>query len=313
MSKSHVHLYGLVALLCVSMVMSQESAGTISTNSSSVGTTPSPSQTTTNITTTDISTGNYNDQNVTSHHDYDANSSNSSLTPTDTPISQDGGLNETVAAPTANDSNSTSKADAETSESHATVPVIINTSTAGAGSKSPEHSSIGVVFLVLILLIIIALAVLLYILWKKGRTYSFDLSHVANDHDTPLRSMEHGGTFECTSKELPTLDFDQEDKSQETSPTANGCAGETDKQAASSEQQNVPEEDSFMSDASLTPPPKKVDFCLDLDLIGGDFEVLDPPSPEASDQQQNENNNNVTNSGNNGLDLFTEINLDEPQ
>ncbi|KAI4893101.1 hypothetical protein NFI96_026772 [Prochilodus magdalenae] len=179
--------------------------------------------------------------------------------------------------------------------------------------SSSDSGPVGVIFLILILILVVALAVILYILWKKGRSYSFDLTYTAND-DTPLRSMEHGG-FEQTSKgktKLATEDHSQDEKPHETNPTANGCAGETPKQAAPSEQQDVPEEDNFLSDASFTPPLKKVEFNLDLDLIGGEPTLEDQASPEASDPQQNENNNNFTSAGNSSLDFFTEINLDEP-
>ncbi|KAK1803780.1 hypothetical protein P4O66_020797, partial [Electrophorus voltai] len=150
------------------------------------------------------------------------------------------------------------------------------------------------VCLVFILIFIIILAIILYILWKKGRSYSFDLSYHANEHDTPLRSMEHG---ELTA----ALDYGQEDKPCESSPVANGCAGEPDpacgetEQTASSEHHNVPEEDSFFSDTSLTPPIKKVEFDLDLDLMDRGSEQATSATDESSELQQNENNNNITN------------------
>lgn len=64
----------------------------------------------------------------------------------------------------------------------------------------------------------------------------------------------------------------------------------------SSEQQNVPEEDSFTSDLCLNSPVKKVEFNLDPELIGGEPELKKPATEEPTDND-NENNNNDTNTG----------------
>ncbi|XP_076849992.1 uncharacterized protein LOC143498966 isoform X2 [Brachyhypopomus gauderio] len=155
-----------------------------------------------------------------------------------------------------------------------------------------------------------------------SESYSFDLTYHANDHDTPLRSMEQGGTFEQSIKESEAVqDYSQDEKPQEGSPVANGHAVETDPTHGETEQTsssdviaslNFPEEDSFLSDTSLTPPMKKVEFNLDLDLIGRESELASSAPDDTSESQQNENNNNVTNAGND-MDVFTEINLDEAQ
>lgn len=306
MSKGHVHLYGLAALLCVCMVMSENGTHTTAL----VHTTQSPNLTTA-VSLQSTSSG---PEDNSTENSTEYSTKNSTANPSNvTTAEQD----RDSVSPTTDDSGTSSTDDYRTSAAsgyHTSVAIFISTSTTGANitkGSHPDQSTVGVVFLVLILIIIVALAVLLYFLWKKGRTYSFDLSQAGNDHETPLRSMEHGGTFEHTNKELPPLDFVQEDKPQ-TNPTANGCAAEADKEASPSGQQNVPEEDSFMSDTSLTPPPKKVEFSLDLDLIGDDFEMVELPNTEPSNQQQNENNN-ITNSGNDSLNIFTEINLGEPQ
>ncbi|KAL7859080.1 hypothetical protein SRHO_G00142270 [Serrasalmus rhombeus] len=322
MSKAHVYLYVLVALSCVYGVMCVDGANSTTrattsnsaNNSQSQGTNPThrsyedyPSTVTTNPT----KDGNNNSDAVLD------NGHNSSTT-----VSQDEEDLTNADITTTTVSQSTSE-NVTSSRPHITSGVSTTTKASTTPVRKTEAASGGsaqgiglmhvffhrVAFLIIILIIVIALAVILYMLWKKGRSYSFDLTNTGNDHDTPLRSMEHGGVFEQTSKELSAAEYDQEEKPHETNSTANGCAGETPKQAASSEQQNMPEEDSFMSDTSLTPPMKKVDFNLDLDLIGGELE----PKAEPSDPQQNENNNNFTSTGNDTLDLFTEINLDEPQ
>ncbi|XP_051518422.1 uncharacterized protein LOC127420293 [Myxocyprinus asiaticus] len=182
----------------------------------------------------------------------------------------------------------------------------------------------GIIILIFILILIIILLGILYFLRKKGRSYSFDLTRASgpsNDYDTPLRSVEQqGASYEQTNKDLPVcLDYIQEDKSEEkTSPIANGCTGEKTEQtpASENEQQNVPEENSFSSSPSFTPPMKKVEFNLDLDLdlIGRESEMNSSTTVHSSDAVQNENNNNVTNAGRGAAEeLFTEINLDEPR
>lgn len=63
-----------------------------------------------------------------------------------------------------------------------------------------------------------------------------------------------------------------------------------------SDQQNVPEEDSFASDLSLSSPMKKVEFNLDLDLIGADPDMEKQTTDQTTDNG-NENNNNDMNTG----------------
>ncbi|XP_036448307.1 uncharacterized protein LOC118823036 isoform X2 [Colossoma macropomum] len=322
MPKAHVYLYVLVALSCVYGVMSFDR----DTNSTTRAATNNSDHTSqpqgTNL--TDSSPEDYSSTVSTKPTEDDNNVSDTleNENDTSTTVSQDEDdhTDENITPTTHSQSTTTATTHSQSTSEDVTFsrphtrPVTHIISTTAKASTTPVGKTeatdgggaqgLGVAFLIIILIIVIALAVILYILWKKGRSYSFDLTNTGNDHDTPLRSMEHGGTFEQTSKEC-----DQEEKTHETNSTANGCAGETPKQAASSERQNVPEEDSFMSDTSLTPPMKKVEFNLDLDLISGEPE----PEAEPNDSQQNENNNNFTSTGIDSLDLFTEINLDEPQ
>ncbi|KTG41441.1 hypothetical protein cypCar_00031326, partial [Cyprinus carpio] len=169
----------------------------------------------------------------------------------------------------------------------------------------------GVIILIIILLLIFSLLGILYYLRKKARSYSFDLTHVdvaANDYtDTPLRSDQQGISYEQTNKgkceckiNLPVCsDYVQEDKTTEekTNPIANGSCGEKTEQAPTNDNdyQNVPEENSFSSNSSLSTPMKNEDFNLYLNLLGGDLNDL--TEAEATDTTQNENNNNVSNAG----------------
>ncbi|XP_039516751.1 uncharacterized protein LOC120471076 isoform X1 [Pimephales promelas] len=181
----------------------------------------------------------------------------------------------------------------------------------------------GVVILIIILILIVLLLGILYFLRKKGRSYSFDLTRAdgpANDYDTPLRSEHQGISYEQTNKDLPvSLDYVHEDKPEEkSSPKANGCAGEKTEQtpANGNEEQNSPEENSFTSSSCSTPPMKKVEFNLDLDLIGGDYELndLSLSAADVPETPQNQNNNNLFNAGRGSAEeIFTEISLDEPK
>ncbi|XP_056589405.1 uncharacterized protein LOC130409444 isoform X2 [Triplophysa dalaica] len=177
----------------------------------------------------------------------------------------------------------------------------------------------GVIILILILILIILLLGILYVLRRKGRSYSFDLTRsdaCANEYDTPLREQQ-GISYESTNKDMPvSLDYMQDDKCQEkTSPILNGCANETTEQTDALESdQNLPEENSFPSSPGLTPPIRKVEFNLDLDMISGEFELNTPTSADTCDASLNENNNNIFYAGlGPAEEIFTEISLDEPK
>ncbi|XP_066529459.1 uncharacterized protein [Hoplias malabaricus] len=312
MSKGHVFLLVLVPLLCVCEEKNEANL-TLSPNSTITSTTPTPLNSTASTSQS---------QHTPETHREVQNGSASSPEPERLNITSgdfnhtDENLpnsNETESGPSPDSTAITTPSHRETS-TETKISTAPGTSTALTTGGKPNGTSqaIGVIFLILILIIIVALAFLLFVLWKKGRSYSFDLTTTGND-DTPLRSMEHGGTFEQTGKELTSLDSVHEEKPHDLNSTANGCAGDTQKQPESLESQNVPEEDSFRSDTSLTPPMKKVEFNLDLDLIGGEPELMECAKGESGDPAQNENNNNLSNSGTSALNFFTEINLDEPQ
>ncbi|RXN34270.1 flocculation FLO11-like isoform X1 [Labeo rohita] len=182
----------------------------------------------------------------------------------------------------------------------------------------------GIIILIFILILIVCLLVILYFLRKKSRSYSFDLSRpdvASNDYvDTPLSIDQQGISYEPTTKGmyLPMcLDYLNEDNTEEkTNPIANGSTGEQTEQTPTNESdfQNFPEENSFSSDSSLASPMKKVEFNLDLDLLGSDSELNNTTEAEATNTEQNENNNNVSNAGQGtAAEIFTEISLDEPK
>ncbi|XP_065131735.1 uncharacterized protein [Paramisgurnus dabryanus] len=188
-------------------------------------------------------------------------------------------------------------------------------------SSDSAGYTLAVIFLIIIVILIILLLGILYFLRKKGRSYSFDLTHTsANEHVEPFMDLDQQGvSYEHKDKDLSvSLDFTQDDKSNEkSSPIANGCTGEKTEQTTDSgnEEQNLPEENSFPSSPSLTPPMKKVEFNLDLDdFMSGESDVISPISEDSCDAAHNENNNNISDSGwGTAGEIFTEINLDEPK
>ncbi|XP_051956296.1 uncharacterized protein LOC127625202 [Xyrauchen texanus] len=200
------------------------------------------------------------------------------------------------------------------------ITKVVGTTQSSEKERSNTGKLLGVIILIFIVILIIILLGVLYFLRKKGRSYSFDLTHAScppNEYDTPLRSVEQQGvSYEHTDKDLPMcLDYIQEDKSEDKDNLmANGCTGEKTEQtpASENEQQNVPDENSFSSSPSFTPPMKKVEFNLDLDLIGIESDLNSPTAVDGSDAPHSENNNHVSIAGKGTADeLFTEINLDE--
>ncbi|XP_076849994.1 uncharacterized protein LOC143498967 [Brachyhypopomus gauderio] len=323
MAKYRVYKHILAALLCLCVVKSEgkttqphPSPTPLTSSHDNISTTVLTTSTNSSDTTQDITPsieGTNDPENNTSSDDDD-------FSFTEAP-------NEIIPSTTSSKEVTTEKKDSKAvDEKNGSTAIAVdekNGSTAIVVDRDNKGSTAtGIVFLILILIFIIILVIILYILWKKGRSYSFDLTYHANDHDTPLRSMEQGGTFEQSIKESEAVqDYIQDEKPQEGSPVANGHAVETDPTHGDTEQTsssdviaslNLLEEDSFLSDTSLTPPMKKVEFNLDLDLIGRDSELASSAPDDTSESQQNENNNNVTNAGND-MDVFTEINLDEAQ
>ncbi|TKS93257.1 hypothetical protein D9C73_026756 [Collichthys lucidus] len=154
-------------------------------------------------------------------------------------------------------------------------------------TDAPERTNEGYVILVLIILVIIALCVILYILRRVSRTYSFDLQrpvHV-NHLDEPI------GTFEPVYLD----DLDQPAPKDEVSteeippaPAANGTTVQSEENGSAGE--NV-------APASEDQPDNKRDSLLQK------FDYL------YEDEQQNENNNNPSVCSS---DPFVEINLDDP-
>ncbi|TKS93261.1 hypothetical protein D9C73_026752 [Collichthys lucidus] len=180
----------------------------------------------------------------------EANATAETIAPTSVPKSGKGGesVDVTTTVSTATDSSSSK-------------PVTIEAS---------DHSSWGYVILVLIILVIIALCVILYILRRVSRTYSFDLQrpvHV-NHLDEPI------GTFEPVYLD----DLDQPAPKDEVSteeippaPAANGTTVQSEENGSAGE--NV-------APASEDQPDNKRDSLLQK------FDYL------YEDEQQNENNNN---------------------
>ncbi|XP_026777217.2 putative uncharacterized protein DDB_G0292292 [Pangasianodon hypophthalmus] len=317
MSQNYVHLiaFALVAVLCVCTVtsVSGSAAGQAKDNVTCHGNcSESKSEIVNSISQLNESTTPSADppsphSNSTHRHDH------SNFTDTEGP--EENKQNVTTRISTGSTTTRSATTGSTTTGSTTTGSTTTGSTTTGSAATDSESGgnsrSTGIFFLILILIIIIILAVILYILWKKGKRYSFDLMN--GEHDTPLTGVPIG-TFEQTKGSTTNLDDIQEDNPDKTNPVANGCSGETPDQTSCSDQQNVPEEDSFTSDLNLNlnSPGKKVEFNLDLELIGVEPELEKQATDEPTDND-NENNNNDTNTGNDSADLFTEINLDDTQ
>lgn len=179
----------------------------------------------------------------------------------------------------------------------------------------------GYVILFFLLIAIVGMVIILYLLRRRARKYSFDLHRPGYDHGTPLTLQEQPGTFECVTEghqeKAPTIDGAKDDA---PPALANGTSLTGDGGVArdNSVTDSYPDGDSF--NPTVTPPLKKVDFSLDIDLSdrasnqsGSTFSFLGGAEAE----QLNENNNNDTNMSevpvNSDLqtEVFTEISLDE--
>nr|XP_029510154.1 uncharacterized protein LOC115124808 [Oncorhynchus nerka] len=134
----------------------------------------------------------------------------------------------------------------------------------------------GYVILFLILLAVVCLVVILYILRKKSRRYSFDLQYPGYDHDTPLTCMEQPGTFE-PNNDQKIWESEREGGEEDPhamSPVANGSAmgagetGSTGENEGEKQAHGDSDGDSFNNfcASDVTPPIKRIGFSLDLDL-----------------------------------------------
>ncbi|KAF5904170.1 flocculation FLO11-like isoform X1, partial [Clarias magur] len=282
-----------VAVLCVCMGTNVTVSSTVRPTNNSLTPSPSPSNTTgsASISPGDTHTGDKR------NNETNPDAVNSTVTQTPHGTTNTSGQ-ENVQPVITHTKESPKITTAKALIPKAVVPKAATTKAAttkaatSGDTQSSTGKGAGIFFLLFILLIIIILAFVLYVLWKKGKKYSFDLNN--GEHDTPLRSMEHAGTFEPTKGSTMNLEYVKDETTNKSSPVANGCSGETPDQTASSEQQNVPEEDSFSSDLSLDLPVKKVEFNLDLELIGADPEPAKEDTVETTDND-NENNNNDMN------------------
>ncbi|TRY98549.1 hypothetical protein DNTS_005264 [Danionella cerebrum] len=163
---------------------------------------------------------------------------------------------------------STAPVHLEKTSGNTTKIVSHKANTASTATKDPDAEKaqiIAIIIIITIILLIVALLAILYFLRKQGRSYSFDLTRVevtVNDCVSPLMR-------EQSPKE--NLEYIQEVKSEEALKS-NGCAGDTSDQtpADQREQQNRPEENSFSSSTTMTPPLKMLEFNLDLSLTGGE-------------------------------------------
>ncbi|KAM4537416.1 uncharacterized protein PAE49_021741 [Odontesthes bonariensis] len=228
--------------------------------------------------------------------------------------------NENTTAQVTNSKGTTAKGSRTKDEG---VPVATHETTAVTSSKpvttegsttstwvtteGSTTSTWGYVILVLIILAIITLCVILYLLRRATRTYSFDLQRPIPAN----RLNEPTGTFE----QVYLDDLDQpfpkdivitDDLS--ISPVANGTSLQTEEKGSIEE--NAPQEQPDTNDVETAP-------ASNTSLSSDDDPADKTPDPlsgsmlffDAAEEQQNENNNNPSVCSS---DPFVEINLDEP-
>ncbi|XP_072232994.1 uncharacterized protein [Leuresthes tenuis] len=179
-----------------------------------------------------------------------------------------------------------------------------------ANLGTPEGSTTstwGYVILVFIILAIITLCVILYLLRRATRTYSFDLHR-----PIPVNHLnEPTGTFEQVYLDDLDQPFPKDiviTDDLPISPVANGTSLQTEEKGSSEE--NAPREQPDTNDVETAPASNT--------SLSSDDEPADKtPVPlsssmlffDAAEEQQNENNNNPSVCSS---DPFVEINLDEP-
>ncbi|KAG8005941.1 hypothetical protein GBF38_005011 [Nibea albiflora] len=169
----------------------------------------------------------------------------------------------------------------------------VDVTTKVSTTKGSTPSKPGYVILVLIILVIIALCVILYVLRRVSRTYSFDLQRPVpvNHLDEPI------GTFEPVYLD----DLDQPAPRDEVStdeippaPAVNGTAVQPEENGSTGENGTTPNQ---------VPPTSEDQPDYKRDSLLQKFAYL------YEDEQQNENNNNPSVCSS---DPFVEINLDDP-
>lgn len=171
--------------------------------------------------------------------------------------------------------------------------LAVSTATTSSPAKpetagDTKHSPWGYIILVIIILVIFTLCVILYLLRRVSRTYSFDLQRPVpvNRHNEPT------GTFEPVY--LDDLDRPAP-KDQETPddlsppPVANGTSLQPEEKASNGEtgSQEQPDANGVEASPGTTSPPSLGD-----DLTSSPPNMVSILFGNADEEQLNENNNN---------------------
>lgn len=203
------------------------------------------------------------------------------------------------------------KKDVTSEDPGSTTPVFATTKAVAVSSGSTAW---GYIILVLILILIVALCIILFMLRRASRTYSFDLQRPVPSSN----AYEPTGTFgqvylddldrpvnkDVISDDLPTT------------PVPNGTSSQLEEKAA--EEENAPQE---QTEANNPQNSSSSSSSSSISLSGHDQEAEKKSNQMSSNNlffdameepqqpQQNENNNNPSVSSSSP---FVEINLDEP-
>ncbi|KAM4564713.1 uncharacterized protein V3H82_013789 [Fundulus diaphanus] len=233
-----------------------------------------------------------------------------------TNTSETGPLTPTTVAPTSPTSSATRTGGekSETNQTKESTSASASTTIAPTSSSpvvvATSGSSLGYGILVFMIILIVTLCIILYMLRRASRTYSFDLQRpvpVSNPY-------EPTGTFgqvylDDLDRPVPKDGLTEDPP---TTPVPNGTSPPTQEKAASEE--NAPQEPAAASDpqnlSSSNSSSLSEDF-LDEKKSNqmSSNNLFFDASEEPPQQQKNENNNNPSVCSS---DPFVEINLDEP-
>ncbi|KAK5621124.1 hypothetical protein CRENBAI_013461 [Crenichthys baileyi] len=229
--------------------------------------------------------------------------------------------NTSMARPTPEPSGPTSPPSSVTTvafpggeSSEGPIDDSVSTSKSSTSSKpvpaDRSSSAWGYIFLVLIIILIIALCIILFMLRRASRTYSFDLQRPAPSSNVYEPTCTFGQVYLDDLEGSAHKDVISEDLS--TTPVPNGTSPPLEEKAA--DEENAPQEQPEASDLQNSSSSSSSSLSGDdqaekkSNQMSSNNLFFDA-AEELPQQQLNENNNNPSGGSSSP---FVEINLDEP-
>lgn len=205
------------------------------------------------------------------------------------------------------------KKDVTSEDPGSTTPVFATTKAVAVSSGSTAW---GYIILVLILILIVALCIILFMLRRASRTYSFDLQRPVPSSNAYEPTGTFGQVYLDDLDRPVNKDVISDDL--RTTPVPNGTSSQLEEKAA--EEENAPQEQTEASNPQNSSSSSS-SSSSSISLSGHDQEAEKKSNQMSSNNlffdameepqqpQQNENNNNPSVSSSSP---FVEINLDEP-